>query len=276
MDGKLGIIAGGGNLPARLMAACQAAGRPFFVVALDGHADRGLTVDAPHVWSRLGAAGTILRALREAGVTELVMAGHVRRPSLAELRPDWRAAKLFARIGAKALGDDGLLRAVTEELEQEGFRVLAVQDVFAGLLTPPGLLGRVEPDETARADIAHGIRVARGLGALDVGQAVVVQQGLVLGAEAIEGTDALIERCGPLARTGPGGVLVKMRKPQQDARLDLPTIGLATVEKAAAAGLRGIAVEAGSTLTVDREAVVAAADRLGLFVIGVEADRDGR
>jgi UDP-2,3-diacylglucosamine hydrolase len=276
MDGKLGIIAGGGDLPARLMAVCRAAGRPFFVVALDGHADRQLTDGAPHIWSRLGAAGTMLQALRDAGVTDLVLAGRVRRPSFVELRPDWRAAKLFARIGAKALGDDGLLRAVTQELEQEGFRVLAVQDVFAGLLTPAGVLGRIGPDETARADIDHGIRIARGLGALDVGQAVVVQQGLVLGVEAIEGTDALVERCGPLRRMGPGGVLVKMCKPQQDGRLDLPTIGPATVEKAAAAGLRGIAAEAGATLTLDRDAVVEAADRLGLFVIGVEAGQDAR
>jgi DUF1009 family protein len=276
MDGKLGIIAGGGDLPARLMAVCRAAGRPFFVVALDGHADRQLTDGAPHIWSRLGAAGTMLQALRDAGVTDLVLAGRVRRPSFVELRPDWRAAKLFARIGAKALGDDGLLRAVTRELEQEGFRVLAVQDVFAGLLTPVGVFGRIGPDETAQADIDHGIRIARGLGALDVGQAVVVQQGLVLGVEAIEGTDALVERCGPLRRMGPGGVLVKMCKPQQDGRLDLPTIGPATVEKAAAAGLRGIAAEAGATLTLDRHAVVEAADRLGLFVIGVEAGQDAR
>jgi UDP-2,3-diacylglucosamine hydrolase len=276
MDGKLGIIAGGGDLPARLMAVCRAAGKPFFVVALDGHADRQLTDGAPHIWSRLGAAGAMLQALRDAGVTDLVLAGRVRRPSFVELRPDWRAAKLFARIGAKALGDDGLLRAVTQELEQEGFRVLAVQDVFAGLLTPAGVLGRIVPDETAQADIDHGIRIARGLGALDVGQAVVVQQGLVLGVEAIEGTDALVERCGPLRRMGPGGVLVKMCKPQQDGRLDLPTIGPATVEKAAAAGLRGIAAEAGATLTLDRHAVVEVADRLGLFVIGVEAEQDAR
>lgn len=276
MDGKLGIIAGGGELPARLVAVCRVVGKPFFVIALDGHADQGVTEGVPHIWSRLGAAGTMLRALREAGVTDLVMAGRVRRPSFAELRPDWRAARLFARIGAKALGDDGLLRAVAQELELEGFRVLAAQDVLADLLTPVGVLGRIVPDEGARIDIDHGMRVARGLGALDVGQAVVVQQGLVLGVEAIEGTDALIERCGPLRRTGPGGVLVKMCKPQQDGRLDLPTIGPVTVEKAAAAGLRGIAAEAGATLALDRDAVVAAADRLGLFVIGVEAGRDGR
>lgn len=270
MPAKLGIIAGEGDLPFRLVDACRTTGRPFFVVALEGHADPRLAQGVPHAWARLGAAGMTLRLLREAGVTELVMAGRVRRPSLTELRPDWRATRLFAKLGVRSLGDDGLLRAVTRELEAEGFRIVGVQDVFGSLLTPRGPLGRLQPDAGAERDIAHGIEVARRLGALDIGQAVVVQQGLVLGVEAIEGTDALIGRCGALRREGAGGVLVKMCKPQQDDRLDLPTIGVTTVERAHAAGLRGIAAQAGGTLTIDREAVARVADRLGLFVIGVD------
>jgi UDP-2,3-diacylglucosamine hydrolase len=267
---KLGIIAGGGDLPVRLLEACRSAGREVFVLGLEGHADRDLI--GPHVqfWSRLGAGGAMLDALREAGVQEIVLAGRVRRPSLAELKPDWRAAKLFARIGARALGDDGLLRAVSVELESEGFRVVASQDVFQGLLTPAGALGAVTPDDQAQADIARGVAVIRALGPLDVGQAVVVQQGLVLGVEAIEGTDALIDRCAGLRRDGAGGVLVKMSKPQQDNRFDLPAIGTVTVERCAAAGLRGIAVEAGGSITLDRDAVAALADRLGVFVIGLD------
>lgn len=270
MPGRLGIIAGGGELPRRLVEACRTAGRPVFVLALEGQTDPATVAEVPHAWARLGAAEAMLARLREQGVAELVMAGRVRRPSLAELRPDWRAARLFARIGARALGDDGLLRAVTAELEQEGFRVLSVQEVVADLLAPLGPLTRTRPDEQAAADIAHGVAVARGLGAWDIGQAVVVQQGLVLGVEAIEGTDALIDRCAALRREGPGGVLVKVRKPQQDHRLDLPTIGITTVHRAAAAGLRGIAVEAGGALVLDRAGLVAAADAAGLFVVGVE------
>jgi DUF1009 family protein len=267
---KLGIIAGGGDLPVKLIQACRAAGRPIFVVALDGHADPALLGETADHWTRLGAAGTTLEALRSAGVRDLVLAGRVRRPSLAELKPDWRAAKLFTRIGARALGDDGLLRAVTSELEQEGFRIVASQDVLRELLTPAGPLGSLVPDEQAKTDIARGLAVARVLGELDVGQAVIVQQGLVLGVEAIEGTDALIQRCSSLRRDGPGGVLVKIRKPQQDNRFDLPAIGVTTVERCAAAGLSGIAVEAEGTLTLDRAAVAEAADRLGLFVVGLE------
>ena len=269
---KLGILAGGGDLPARLVETCRAAGRPVFVIALEGQADPGLAASgAPLAWVRLGAAGAILDRLRAEGVAEIVMAGRVRRPSLSELRPDWFAARFFARIGARALGDDGLLRAVVATLEEEGFRVLGVQDVLADLLTPAGPLGRHAPDPQAEADIALGVQAARALGALDVGQAVVVQQGLVLGLEAIEGTDALVERCAALRREGPGPVLVKMRKPQQDLRLDLPAIGPVTVERAAAAGFRGIAAEAGGTLLLGRKAAVAAADAAGLFLLGVEA-----
>jgi DUF1009 family protein len=267
---KLGLIAGGGELPVRLVETCRAAGRDLFVVALEGHADAGLAAaGAPLCWHRLGAVGAILDALRDAGVAEVVLAGRVRRPSLAELRPDWRGARLLAQVGARALGDDGLLRAVVGALEAEGLRAVGVQEIVADLLTPPGPLGRLAPDALAESDIARGVEVAQGLGRLDVGQAVVVQEGIILGVEAAEGTDALIVRCASLKREGPGPVLVKVRKPQQDVRLDLPAIGTDTVAAAAAAGLRGLAVEAGGTLTLGRDRVAAAADAAGLFVAGI-------
>jgi DUF1009 family protein len=267
----LGIIAGGGMLPGLVAEACRAEGRPAHLLALSGHADpaviaaSGLPVD----WIRLGEAGTGFTHLRRAGVDEVVMIGPVRRPSLAELAPDWRTARFFARVGLKALGDDGLLRAVVGEIESEGFRVVGVDQVLAGCLAEPGRHAGPAPDEQAEADIARGIAVARALGAVDVGQAVVVQQGLVLGVEAIEGTDRLLARCGDLARAGLGGVLVKLKKPGQDRRVDLPAIGVRTVEAAAAAGLRGIAVEAGGALMLGRAEIAAAAERLGLFVVGI-------
>jgi DUF1009 family protein len=267
---KLGILAGKGELPARLIAACRASQRPFFVLAFEGQTDVSLVAGVDHGWCRLGAAGTAFKLLRDHGVEELVMAGRMTRPSLAELRPDLRATRFFAKVGVKALGDDGLLSAVVREIEAEGFGVIGPDSVLADLIAPAGVYTSHSPDAQAQADIAHGARVARSLGALDVGQAVVVQQGLVLGVEAIEGTDALLARCATLHREGPGGVLVKMSKPGQERRADLPTVGVATVSSAAAAGLRGIAVEAGHALIVDRHAVAAAADEAGLFVIGIE------
>lgn len=277
MDGPLGIIAGGGELPARLIEACREAGRDIVVLALEGHADETAVpscIDA--AWFRLGAGGAMLDHLKTKGARSVVMAGRVRRPSLAELRPDARTLALFTRIGLRALGDDGLLRAVAEELAREGIAVIGVQDVVEGLLTPNGPLGGVPPDAAAWADIHHGRGVARALGLVDVGQAVVVQQGIVLGVEAIEGTDALIDRCGLLKRAGAGPVLVKMRKPQQDRRLDLPTIGAETVRRCAAAGFAGIAAEAGGTLALNRPLIAAVADAAGLFVVGVPPlDGDG-
>ncbi len=269
MGPKLGIVAGGGELPGLVAAACRADGRPFHILALSGHADPAVIGDAPQDWIRLGEAGTGFDLLRRAGVVDVVMIGPVRRPTLSELAPDLRTARFFARVGLKALGDDGLLRAVVAEMEQEGFRVVGVDEVLAGSLAVGGIYGRHQPDDQGEADIQRGVEVVRGLGALDVGQAVVVQQGLVLGVEAIEGTDSLLARCAGLARQGPGGVLVKIRKPGQDRRVDLPTIGTTTVAAAAAAGLRGIAVEAGGTLVLGRDKVAAEADRLGLFVTAV-------
>jgi hypothetical protein len=226
----------------------------------------------PHAWCRLGAAAAGLDLLRANAVTELVLAGGVRRPSLSALLPDWRAAKFFARVGYRALGDNGLLSAIVKELEHEGFRVVGADDVLsADNVLPEGPLGGYVPDEDARADIEHGIGVARALGALDIGQAVVVQQGLVLGVEAAEGTDELLRRCAGLRRDGPGGVLVKMAKPGQERRADLPTIGPQTVTLTAAAGLGGIAAEAAMTLVIDRADLVRAADEAGLFVVGVAA-----
>ncbi|MEO5374067.1 MAG: UDP-2,3-diacylglucosamine diphosphatase LpxI [Alphaproteobacteria bacterium] len=270
---RLGVVAGSGELPARIVAACHAEGRPVFVLALEGHADPALTADGtPHAWIRLGAAGTGLEHLRRNGVADLVMAGAVRRPSLVELRPDLRTVRFFAKIGLKAFGDDGLLSAVARELELEGFRVVGVDQILSNVAARAGAYGRLGPDADALADIRRGVVVARGLGALDVGQGAVVQQGVVLAVEAVEGTDAMLSRCRALAREGLGGVLVKVAKPGQERRADLPTIGVATVEAAAAAGLRGIAVEAGAALVIDGDAVAARADALGLFVVGLDAD----
>ena len=272
MSGKLAIVAGSGELPKRLLEACRATGRPAFILALEGHTEAALVAGVEHVWIRLGAAADGFAALRAANVAEVVFAGPVRRPSLASLMPDLRAAKFLARVGVRALGDDGLLSALVKEFESEGFRVVGIDDVLADLVAPSGAIGRLLPDDAARADIARGLAVVRALGSLDIGQGAVIEAGVVLGVEAIEGTDALIERAGKLKREGPRrGGLVKAKKPGQERRVDLPTIGVDTVERVAAAGFAGIAIEAGSALIVDRDDVARRADAAGIFVVGVGA-----
>lgn len=267
---KLGIIAGGGNLPRQLVEACEAAGRDVFVIALKGHTETDTVAGVDHEWVRLGAVGKTLNVLRAAGVRDLVLAGPVRRPSIAALRPDAAALKILAKIGAQGLGDDGLLRGVLSALEDEGFRIVAANDLLEQVFAAAGTLGRFSPDALAQSDIERGVDVLSALSAADVGQAVVVQEGLVLGVEAIEGTDQLLQRCAGLRREGPGGVLVKLRKQGQDNRVDLPTIGVETVTSAAAAGLRGIAIEANGTMILDRDAAIRMADENGLFIVAIE------
>lgn len=264
---RIGIIAGGGSLPRKLIETCRRDGRDYFVLGFHGQTDAGLS---PHAWTRLGATSQAIDILKKNSVDTLVMAGAIRRPTLSEMRPDWRTLQVFARLGSKAFGDDALLRAVAQELEKEGFRIIGAHEIEPSLLTPAGILGKVSPLGDMQADIDIGIRIARELGRLDVGQAVVVQQGIVLGVEAVEGTDALLERCRKLKRAGRGGILVKSSKPQQDKRLDLPTIGLRTIARAYEAGLCGIVAEAGASIMLDREAVIAAADKMSMFVLGFE------
>lgn len=273
MSSTLGILAGGGTLPARVAEAAMAAGRAVFIVGLEGFADPRILAPFPHEFIRFGAVGRILAALRQHGCQELVMIGPVRRPSLLDLRPDLQGAKIVTRIGrAVFAGDDGLLAAMIRILHEEGFSVIGAHTILAEALAPRGLLTRAAPDGAAMADIGRAVAVARALGAVDVGQGCVVQGGLVLAVEAAEGTDAMLSRCAALARAGPGGVLVKLVKPGQDRRADLPTIGPMTIRNAAAAGLRGVAFEAGGTILADRPALIAEADGTGLFLLGFDPD----
>jgi DUF1009 family protein len=269
----LGIIAGGGVLPARVAAAATAAGRPVFILGLEGFADPAVLAPWPHQIMRLGAAGRMIATLRQHGCQDLVMIGPVRRPSVFDVRPDVEGAKLIARIGRAAFaGDDGLLAAIMRVLTEEGFSILGAHEIMQEAVAPAGILTKTTPDAQAMTDIARGVQVVRLLGAADVGQGCVVQQGLVLAVEAIEGTDSMLARAGSLRRGGIGGVLVKLTKPDQDRRADLPTIGPDTVRNAAAAGLRGLAFTAQATILAEREACLAAADAAGLFLLGLDPE----
>lgn len=268
---KLGIIAGGGSIPKMLVEHCRKNGREFFVLAIEGNAEADLidNNDIPHQWIRIGQAGTGFKRFAQEDVKDVVMIGTIRRPGFKDLIPDMRTTAFFAKLGLKSIGDDGILRALVKEIEDEGMTVRGIHEVMSELLVKEGILGRHKPDKQAREDMRRGLEVATELGRLDVGQAVIVQQGLVLGVEGIEGTDELIRRCGGYRRKGDGGVLVKLRKPQQDMRVDLPTIGTRTIERAHETGLRGVVVHAGNGLIVNEAEVIRLADKYGLFVMGV-------
>lgn len=273
MQPKLGIIAGGGDLPKLVIEACRESGRPFYVVALEDHFDFSLDDDVPHEIHRMNRLADILDTLLEQNVAEIVMAGRVRRPALKDIMMDRRSAALLLKIGGLASGDDSLLRRVSRGFEDYGFRVIGADQVVADLLAPRGILGRHEPASRALADIEIGIAAARQLGAQDLGQAVIVRAGEVLGTEDEAGTAALVARCAPVDG-GRSGVLVKMSKPGQDRRVDLPTIGPDTITEVDLAGLEGVAVEAGRSLILKRLEVVRRADHRGVFVLGVAPGTD--
>jgi DUF1009 family protein len=273
---KLGLIAGGGSLPVEIADHCERSGRPVFVIRLKGFAGPEL---APYAGAEVGIAelGKCFKALKRAGCKAVCLAGNVSRPDFGALIPDLRGlAVLPAAIAAARRGDDALLRLLVGEFEKEGFAVEGAHEVMDDLGLPAGPLGRCQPSAEHLADIDQALDVARAIGVLDAGQAAVVCRGLVLALEAAEGTDAMLDRVAGLPealRGRPGasaGVLAKAPKPTQETRVDLPTIGPATVSAVARAGLAGIVGEAGGLLVLDRDAVIKLADDLGVFILGVE------
>lgn len=270
---KLGIVAGGGALPERVASACAARGENFYVVRLDGYADAALS-RFPGEECGLAEAGKLLRILNAENCDAAVLAGVVKRPDFKSLKPDLRGAALLPKVlAAAAAGDGSLLQVLVDAIEAEGVTVVGAEEAMSELAAPQGAIGRLCPSEEEFADIRKAAGVIDALGAFDVGQAAIVAKGLVLAVEAAEGTDAMLRRCRdfPLALRGGEartGVLVKRPKPNQERRVDLPTIGVETVRGAHQAGLAGVAVEAGAAIVIDAEDVAAAADELSLFVYG--------
>lgn len=270
---KLGLIAGGGQIPALIRDACRNEGRPLYIAALNSFCSPDTVDTAEHGWFDLPQVGTLMKALKAAGVEEVCLCGSVTKPDFSSLKPDLKGALLLPRLLKAALtGDDAILRVVMEAFEREGFRPVGADTLMTSLLVREKTYGSRLPTAEQAENVAVALRAARQLGADDRGQAAVAAQGRIIGLEDDAGTDALLHRMAadPAAR---GGVLVKCAKPQQDRRVDLPTVGVTTVENAAAAGLAGIAVEAGAALMVDADATAAAADRLGLFLIGLPHGR---
>ena len=263
---KLGIIAGAGAVPGVLAARCRANGIPYTVFAIAGQGNDGLAAPG-HVF-RLGAGASLRRLLRKNAITDAVLIGAVSRPTFWQLRPDWLTLRQLPRLMLWRGGDDGLLRRLATVFERVAkVRLRGVQEFLPELLAPAGVWGAIVPDDQAKVLIAIGRAAALAHGQDDLGQAVIVDCTGIAARETRAGTSALLRNY----KSYMPAVLVKMAKPQQDLRLDLPTVGPQTVALAAAVGLAGIAVEAGRTLVVDRAAMVAAADAAGLFLIGLEA-----
>ncbi len=272
---KLAIIAGGGNMPARLISSCEKSNIEVFIIAFEGHTNPEIVKGHNHLWINFSKAAQILKCLKTHAIRDVVFIGAIARPALSEIRPNFETLALLLKIGFKSMGDDGLLKSIKKIFEDEGFVIHGVHEFASELLACKGVLGSIAPPKNHYEDIKRGIEVARAVGLIDVGQSVIVQDGIVLGVEAIEGTDELIKRCGSLSKTKKKGVMVKLCKPQQDMNLDMPTIGLDTIKNISKAGFKGIIIEAGRSLIIDEEEVMEFADKNGIYIFGAEIDADG-
>lgn len=244
MKKTLAILAGQGPLPQLIAKTAQASYERVIMIGFAGitPAETLSGASASHTVG-LAKVGRLYKILQDEAVSDVCLIGKLRRPSLTQLIPDLRGAKLLTKL-AGIKGDNALLRTIASDIEGEGFHIVGAAQIAPDKVAGEGLIAG-KPPKGFDEDIAHGLQVARTLGQLDVGQAVVVQQGLVLGVEGIEGTDALINRCAALQREGRPPILVKTAKPQQDLRLDMPVVGDTTLAACQAAGFAGIAVEAG-------------------------------
>jgi hypothetical protein len=270
------MLAGGGELPCAIAQAVRADGRSVHVLAVLGSADEAWLKDFPHEWVGIGEWGGSVKRLKAAGVEELVMVGRVDRPTLSEVKFDMKGLTVLPSLIAAARKGDGYMLKVTSDFYgREGFTVLTAAEAAPGLVMEAGPLGKLKPHDDHNQDITHALAIIRAIGALDVGQAAIVCDGLTLCVEAAEGTDAMIQRVAALRKNLRGtpdkkrGVLVKALKPTQDRKTDMPVIGIETVRRVHEAGLAGIALQAGASLILGKQEVAAEADRLGLFITGV-------
>ncbi|MBB4954032.1 DUF1009 family protein [Agrobacterium vitis] len=277
--GRLGIIAGSGMLPVYVADAARAAGEDPFVFPLKNEADQRWS-GFDHASISVGDMRQLASLIKKHAIKRVVMSGAVKkRPNFNEIHVNLRfLMKLpFAVKTLLSGGDDAVLKMVIELIEAQGCRVVGAHEIAPQLLADLGALGRHAPNDEDKRDIAAAMRAAEALGRLDVGQGAVSVGGRIVALEGVEGTDRMLQRVAELRAEGRisarrRGVLVKLCKPQQDIRADLPTIGQSTIESAAAAGLSGIAVQAGRALLLQREETLKRADAAGIFVFGLDLE----
>jgi UDP-2,3-diacylglucosamine hydrolase len=286
----LGLIAGNGRFPFLLLDAARAHGLRVVVAAIKEETDLEINERAAREpefvrvhWLSLGELSKLIEMFQREGVVRAVMAGQVKHKQIfSSIRPDWRLAKLLLNLRTR--NTDMLLGAVAKVLEDEGITLMSSTAFLEPMLAIEGVLTSRAPDETERGDIDYGLRVARGIAGFDLGQTVVIAAGACVAVEAMEGTDATIARAGALFRTLEDEAstldrrltVVKVAKPKQDMRFDVPVVGLPTIQAMQAAGATCLCIEAGRTLLFDREAMVAAADAAGIAIIGASGPLPGQ
>lgn len=266
---KLGIIAGYGFLPRHVYDAAKTKKIDAVVITIEDEADKETFSDIEHFPFQVYKVSKILKKLKELEVSHITFAGKVRRADISRLLVDIKGAKLFAKIIAAGLADNSILQTILKFFEDEGFTIIAPEKIANNVVLHKGAVGKIKPNQTALDDIKKGAKVLKGVAEFDVGQSLIIQNGLVLGVEAAEGTDELLKRCGEIRQEGDAPILIKICKPNQDKRVDLPCIGRTTIEKAHKYGIRGIVCEAGLTLLLEQKEAIELADKYKIFIYGI-------
>jgi len=266
---KLAIIAGNGSIPFYLIEECKKIGREYCLIIIEGHGKELSVKYNPDYIVSLAKMGRAVKYVKNIGIKHILMVGGVKRPSLKNIIPDLWTAKFLTTISSKVSGDNSVLSKLTKALEREGFIIVAPEEVLPNLICPKGTLGKVKPNQQNNEDISTGYRIAKIIGANDIGQSIIIENGLVIAVEAAEGTDRMIKRSLNLKKEKKAGVLIKVIKPMQDKRIDRPVIGIDTIKAVKKAGLDGIALESNEILILNYSDVILYADEEGLFVEGI-------
>ncbi|MEF3167906.1 MAG: UDP-2,3-diacylglucosamine diphosphatase LpxI [Deltaproteobacteria bacterium] len=267
-DLPLGIIAGGGQFPLLCARAARKKGYKVFAVGHLGETDPSMEQEVNEiVWIHLGQLGRLITSLKKAGVSKTIFAGTITKKRIfRDVRPDMRALALWGQLRGRL--DDEILRAIAKELESEGIHVLPSTALLDELAAPVGILTKKTPTRKQREDMEFGWHIAKTVGSLDIGQCIVVKDKVILAVEAMEGTDETIVRGGRLG--GPGAVVIKVFKPHQDPRFDLPSVGITTIERMEEVKASALLIEAGRTLFFDRHEAISRADSAGIAVVAKE------
>jgi UDP-2,3-diacylglucosamine hydrolase len=274
---RLGLIAGNGRFPFLVLDAARGAGHDVTVIGLKEEtfpelADLAASPPAAAMhWISLGQLGACIEVLKTAGVTQAVMAGQVKHTKLFDIRPDWALGRVLMRLAAR--NTDSIISGVADVLRDNGIELLHSTAFLQPLMAREGVLTRRQPSGSEAADLAFGCRIADAIAGLDIGQTIAVKAAAVVAVEAMEGTDAVIARAGRLA--GAGVAIVKVAKPNQDMRFDVPVIGVPTIEAMKQAGATILSIDAGRTLMIDGDAIVKAADEAGIAIVGRAAGSRG-
>ncbi len=267
----LGILAGSGGFPWMIINHCREIGRDFVVISFEDQIYEKPFTDMNHCHLPLGSVKKIIGFLKSAEVEEVILAGGIKRPNLRNLRTDSLGMKIIAKYLSRSLGDDGLLTVVSQQIESlTGAKIIGYEDLFGTIKWPLGKLGKHAPEKSDLEDMQRAEEVFKCFSACDVGQSLILQAGIIIGVEAIEGTEGLLERCKPLLRKGGRGFLYKKLKPSQFRKADLPTVGVDTIRQIKACGLQGLVLGQNGLIILNYDDFIQQADAAGLFIYVVK------